>query len=257
MEPLMTPDLVDDPTRSPAAEPRSAIRTVERRKRWAKQAVLGAASLGAIGAFLAIGRTIEQSSGNDFDRLVMRAMGRIRRRSLTAAVRSVTFFGGVPGAVAISLAAIYATRKTPRASAQIAVGALGGIAAELLVKRFFRRVRPSMLEHLERVHSTSFPSGHSMASSSLYLTLSFVGSRSRTLRPYRSGLVVAASALAASIGTTRVYLGVHWPTDVFGGLALGTAWACATEAAFDWFGAKRIEREAGLALPVASAPVTT
>jgi len=94
------------------------------------------------------------------------------------------------------------------------------------------------------VTSTSFPSGHSMASSSLYVTLAFVASRSRRLRSRRGSLLAGAGAFATLIGATRVYLGVHWPTDVLGGLALGTAWACAAEAVFDLTGADRIEREA-------------
>ncbi|HVH40819.1 MAG TPA: phosphatase PAP2 family protein, partial [Labilithrix sp.] len=92
--------------------------------------------------------------------------------------------------------------------------------------------------------STAFPSGHAMASASLYLTLAFVASRSRRLRAWRSSLLAGAGTLATMVGATRVYLGVHWPTDVLGGLALGTAWACTTEATFDITGAERIEREA-------------
>ena len=130
------------------------------------------------------------------------------------------------------------------------LGALGGTIAELILKRFFRRERPRLLAHLENVTSTSFPSGHSMASSSLYVTLAFVASRSRRLRKRRAALLAGAGAFATLIGTTRVYLGVHWPTDVLGGLSLGTAWACAAEAAFDITGAERIEREA----EAASAP---
>jgi len=253
MEPLVQPDLVDDPRRSAAAEPVRAEVTAQRRRVWAKHAALAAASLGAVGSFLAIERTIRDvKNGNTFDRAVMTGIGKVRSSAMTRLVRSVTFFGGVPGAVVVSLAAIHRTRKMPRAAAQVAVGALGGIVAELFIKRLFRRQRPDFLPHLERVRSTSFPSGHSMASSSLYLTLAFVGSRGTRLRDHRLAVLGTAAAVSSAIGLTRVYLGVHWPTDVLGGLALGTAWACLAEATFDITGAKRVERAAGVAPAVAT-----
>jgi undecaprenyl-diphosphatase len=241
---VLASDLVDDPSRSAAAEPLRAEVTARRRRHWGRQASLAAVALGATGSFLAISRTISGDDGNELDRAVVRALGRARHPVSNAIMRSLTFFGGVPGAVSVSVAALALSRRSPRLASQVVTGALGGAIAELGLKRIFRRKRPTMLAHLEVVGSTSFPSGHSMASSSLYLTLAFVASRSRRLRAHRTALIIGAGTLAATVGLTRVYLGVHWPTDVLGGLALGTAWACAAEAAFDITGADRIEREA-------------
>jgi undecaprenyl-diphosphatase len=241
IEEVLASDIVDDPTRSPALEPAKAEATARRRRAWGKHASLAAVTLGAIGGFAAISRTIHGSGGNAFDRAVVQAVGRARHPVSNALVRGVTFFGSVVAGVAISGGAIVAFRRTPRIASQVVAGALGGISAELVIKRFFRRERPTLLAHLEKVKSTSFPSGHSMAAASLYLTLAFVGSRSRRLRPHRTAVIAAASTLASSIGATRVFLGVHWPTDVLGGLALGTAWACATEAVFDLTAAKELE----------------
>lgn len=251
---VLASDLVDDPSRSAAAEPARAEATARRRRLWATQAVLAATTLGSIGGFLAIARTISGTKGNTFDRALVRRIGRARHPISNAAARGVTFFGSVPGAVSVSLAAVSLARHRPRLVAQVVTGALGGVVAELLVKRFFRRERPTLLAHLENVGSTSFPSGHSMASSSLYLTLAFVASRSRRLRGHRAALLTSAGLLASAIGATRVFLGVHWPTDVFGGLALGTAWACASEAVFDLTGAERVEREAALGSTMVAEP---
>lgn len=249
---VLCSDLVDDPSRSAAAEPGRAEITARRRRIWATQASLAAVTLGAIGGFFALARLVTGKHGSAFDRAVVRAMGRARHPISNALAQGITFFGSVPGAGGISVASIYLTRRRPRLVWQIVAGALGGTTAELGFKRFFRRARPTVLEHLENVGSTSFPSGHSMAAASLYLTLAFVASRSRRLRDRRATLLAGAAALAASVGASRVYLGVHWPTDVLGGLALGTAWASAAEAVFDLTGAERVEREAGTC--VAPAP---
>jgi undecaprenyl-diphosphatase len=245
---VLASDLVDDPARSPAAEPVRAEITARRRRRWGKEAVLAAVTLGALGGFGAITRTITGTRGNAFDRMIVRAMGRARHPATNAIMRGITFFGGVVGATGASIGAVWLARRTPRLASQVVVGAVGGITAELLLKRLFRRQRPALLPHLERVTSTSFPSGHSMSAASLYLSLAFVASRSRRLRAHRALMLAGGGAFASMIGATRVFLGVHWPTDVLGGLALGTAWACAAEAVFDLTGAERIEREAGVAV---------
>lgn len=239
---LLRSDLADDPTRSAASEPQRATVTARRRRQWGKDASLAAVTLGAVSGFLALTQAIGGDNGSRFDRAVVRGIGRGRHPVLNRVAQGISFFGGVPGAVAVSLGAIALVRKRPRLAAQVAVGALGGIGAELVLKRLFRRKRPTLLSHLEHVSSSSFPSGHSMASASLYLTLAFVASRSRRLRGHRRALLAGAGALATTIGATRVFLGVHWPTDVLGGLALGTAWACASEAAFDVAAAGQLER---------------
>ncbi len=202
---------------------------------------MAAAAASAAAVFLALSRIIGKKGGNAFDRFVVRQAGRVRRPWVTFAMRATTELGGVPGAALVSLTAIRFARARPRLALQIALGALGGITAELGLKRIFRRERPQLLAHLERVTSTSFPSGHSMAAASLYLTLGFVASRSEARRAQRAALVTSAAGVASLVAASRVYLGVHWPTDVLGGLALGTTWACATEALFDFQHARRLE----------------
>src|SRR5262245_2868340 len=93
VEEVLRSDIVDDPTRSPVLEPARAVVTAHRRRAWGRQASLAAVTLGAIGGFVAISRTIEGSGGNAFDRAVVRAFGRARHPITNALVRGVTFLG--------------------------------------------------------------------------------------------------------------------------------------------------------------------
>lgn len=238
------------------AEPRLERAAARRYRSWGERALLGGVTLGALGTFYAASRAITWERGNAIDRRIVRAVGRARGPVGNVLARSITAFGGVAVVSGVFLSAVVVLRRRPRLLWQVAAGGVGAVAAELGVKRLFRRERPKLLEHLETVTSTAFPSGHAMASASIYLTLAFVASRSVRLRPVRSALLVGAGVLSAMVGGTRVYLGVHWPTDVLGGLTLGTAWACMVEAGFDFTRARALERrvEERTTFPEAASP---
>lgn len=247
---VVASDLVDDPARSPAAEPFRAHATAERRRRWGYEASVVAVAIGSAGCFLAISWMIDPGTrkrGTRFDRAILRWTGGARHPVGHPFVRGLSFFGSLPGVLALSGTALCLARRRPRVALQIVAGASAGVVAEVGIKRIFRRERPKLLAHLEKVSSSSFPSGHSMAASSFYLTLALVASRSPALRQHRAALLGGAAVVASAIGATRIYLGVHWPTDVLGGLALGTAWASTAEAVFDLTGARRLTNAAGVA----------
>ncbi|PHK94234.1 acid phosphatase [Pseudoroseomonas rhizosphaerae] len=101
----------------------------------------------------------------------------------------------------------------------------GGMALNSLLKLGFGRPRPDLVAHLAEVHTASFPSGHAMLSAACYLTLGTLlagVTPSRRLKAYILGVAIG---LALLVGSSRVYLGVHWPTDVLAGWCLGAAWA--------------------------------
>ena len=117
----------------------------------------------------------------------------------------------------------------------VAVGS--GVAISLLLKAGFSRPRPDLVPHGQAVYTSSFPSGHSMAAAVTYLTLGAMLASARSNRWVRGYLLGLALLVSGAVGVTRVYLGVHWPTDVLGGWTAGAAWALLC-----WIIARRLRR---------------
>jgi undecaprenyl-diphosphatase len=131
---------------------------------------------------------------------------------------------GLLSAAAIAYLVLIRKRETAL-MACIAVG--GGIVASLVLKDFFDRARPELVPHGSHVFTKSFPSGHSMLSAATYLTLGAVLARVQPRRLLKLYIIGLALGVAGLVGVTRVYLGVHWPSDVVAGWAAGTTWALA------------------------------
>ncbi len=102
---------------------------------------------------------------------------------------------------------------------------LGGTAISEGLKVGFSRPRPDLVAHIVETTSMSFPSGHAMLSAVTYLTLGALIARTQERRDLRGYVLGAAILLTLLIGISRIYLGVHWPTDVLAGWCLGAAWA--------------------------------
>lgn len=109
----------------------------------------------------------------------------------------------------------------------VAVAIAGGGAVNELLKSTFLRTRPNVVEHLTTAYSSSFPSGHAMNSALTYLTLAMLLGRTQQKRHVRVFFMAVAILLTAAVGFSRIYLGVHWPTDVVAGWCIGAAWALA------------------------------
>ncbi|WP_068635114.1 phosphatase PAP2 family protein [Thauera butanivorans] len=102
---------------------------------------------------------------------------------------------------------------------------LGGTLLSTLLKGAFSRPRPDVIPHGDFVTSASFPSGHAMMSAVVYLTLGVLLARLVNAQAQKLYIMGAALFLSGIVGLSRVYLGVHWPTDVLAGWAAGAAWA--------------------------------
>jgi undecaprenyl-diphosphatase len=114
----------------------------------------------------------------------------------------------------------------------VAVG--GGMLLTNVLKGYFDRDRPTVVPHLADSLFKSYPSGHSMMSSVVYLTLAVLLARAMERRRVKVYCVIVALLLSLLVGASRIYLGVHYPTDVIGGWAAGTAWALLCWLAVYW-----------------------
>lgn len=101
----------------------------------------------------------------------------------------------------------------------------GGMLISTVLKVGFDRPRPDLVPHHTQVYTASFPSGHAMQSAVTYLTMGALLARIHRRKRVKIYLLGLAFSLTVAVGVSRVYLGVHWPTDVLGGWALGSSWA--------------------------------
>lgn len=141
-------------------------------------------------------------------------------RDVTA-LGSYAFVGFVLAAV---LGYLLLIRK--RATALLmATAVLGGMALSTLLKIGFNRPRPDLVPHAARVFTASFPSGHATLSAITFLTLAAILTRAEADRRVKAYFVAVAVFLTVAVGLSRIYLGVHYPTDMLAGWCVGSAWA--------------------------------
>lgn len=106
----------------------------------------------------------------------------------------------------------------------------GSSLLNLWLKSLFHRARPQLVPHLADTFNASFPSGHAMSAAAAYLTLAIMLAETQPQRSIRVFLLAVATVLVVLIGCSRVYLGVHWPSDVIAGWCIGSVWAMAVYA---------------------------
>ena len=141
--------------------------------------------------------------------------------------RDVTALGGTLVTTFVTAAAVgfLALQGKRRAAAFVAVAVSSGVILGALLKSGFDRPRPDLVPHGTVVYTSSFPSGHSMTSAVVYLTLAALLIRVQARRRLQLYLLSLALAVTVAVGVSRVYLGVHWPSDVLAGWSAGAAWA--------------------------------
>jgi membrane-associated phospholipid phosphatase len=138
----------------------------------------------------------------------------------------VTWLGNLPVLLTVTVVAV-AVLAWKRETLELQLLLLAAVGAEILtvgLKLGFHRERPFYADPLARESTYSFPSGHATVSLAVYGTLAFIIARHLSNRTARIAVLVAAAVLVLLIGFSRLYLGVHFLTDVIAGFALGLAW---------------------------------
>ncbi|MCR8827645.1 phosphatase PAP2 family protein [Pseudosulfitobacter koreensis] len=188
----------------------------------------------ALWAFVAIASEMLEGDLHAFDEAVLLALrtpsdpsNPIGGHQLEIAMRDLTALGGVSVLTLVSLVVLgFLVLRGQRATAVfVGIAITGGLVLSYIMKTGFSRPRPDLVPHGVDVATASFPSGHSMMAAVTYLTLAVMLARSEPLPRMRVFYIVVATVLTVLVGSSRVFLGVHWPSDVLAGWMLGAAWA--------------------------------
>jgi undecaprenyl-diphosphatase len=203
--------------------------------RWAvAPAIVVAICAFGLVAFLEIGHEVGEDVVLEFDRTLLLALrdpadvsNPIGPPWFEEAVLEMTALGGFTLIITVLLAVvgylIVAGFGGPALFLMLSV--FTGWLASQSLKSYYARPRPDLVAQLDLVHTASFPSGHAMMTTLVYLTLATVIARVVDRTAVRVYVFATAIVISVLVGLTRIYLGVHWPSDVLAGWALGAAWA--------------------------------
>lgn len=207
----------------------------------------------SIWLFVEIADEVREGETETFDNSILKALrspnmvtDRMGARRVEESVRDITALGSVTVLLLITAVVLAYLAFTRRFNAciflSLAMG--GGLALNWTLKKLFSRPRPDSVTHLHYVDSYSFPSGHTLLSAVVYLTLGALVARMAATRRQKLYVMGAAMLLAFLVGISRVYLGVHHPSDVLAGWAVGLVWAIVC-----WFIARYLQRRGAVEQP--------
>ena len=201
---------------------------------------------GSIYGFVELADEVMAGETNDFDQTMLLALRNPADLSdplgpywVEELGRDATALGGVGILTFLTLAVsgFLLLQRKGRAALFVLAAISGGMLLSTVLKLVFDRPRPDLVPHGSFVYTSSFPSGHSMMSAATYLTLGALLARVQPRRTVKAYLLFLAALVTVAVGVSRVYLGVHWPTDVLAGWSLGATWALLC-----WLAARRLQR---------------
>lgn len=225
--------------------PRAAFRTLAARVEIGVLAgVLGVAA--SLLVFVWLAGAILEGDTAAFDERILRALRApgdpadpIGPRWFEEMARDVTALGSTIVLTLVALGVVgFLVMLSKRGAAVLVLASVsGGTVLSYLLKAAFDRPRPDLVPHGATVYTASFPSSHAMLSAVVYLTLGALLARVQPRRRLKIYLLCVPILITAAVGLSRVYLGVHWPTDVLAGWCAGAGWA-----AVCWLAALRLQR---------------
>ncbi len=153
--------------------------------------------------------------------------------------RDITALGGNAVLILLTLAVLIFLLMSDKSylALVVLVATLGALGASSLLKKSIDRDRPDLVPHRTVIYTASFPSGHSMLSASTYLTLGALLAATQRRKRIKIFILLFCTFITLLVGISRVYLGVHWPSDVLAGWTAGAAWALAC-----WLLARGLQR---------------
>ena len=212
--------------------------------RWLYAGFLAAAAALLLFGWLA--NDVARGGKIQFDATVRDAVHSWASPRVTYAMRGITELGSPLVLVFLSLLLVWrlAQAGRKRAALLLVIAAVGAEALDELLKLVFHRARPEAFFGYAEPLTYSFPSGHATSACCFYgVAAAIVATRIQS--PGRKAVVWAAAALIAGlIGLSRIYLGVHYPSDVLAGYAAAVVWVSALRASYGYWAARKAPRAA-------------
>ena len=186
-----------------------------------------ALAIGCTWAFSEVAEHVRKGTTQPFDDAVMRWIGQHQYPALQSVMLEITALGtGTVVAMIVFVAGMFLwLNKHKHSAVLLIVATLGGMVLDTLLKIGFNRPRPQIFTWGTHAASSSFPSGHAMSSIIVYGTVAYLAARLQQNTASRVATMSLAGAIIVAIGASRLYLGVHYPSDVLAGLIIGLAWA--------------------------------
>ncbi|MDQ3282776.1 MAG: phosphatase PAP2 family protein [Acidobacteriota bacterium] len=197
-------------------------------------------------AFMDIAESVQAESTklHDVDTATHAWAHETRTQGATEFFTLMTIIGTPVGLAVLDtiVAAVLALRKHWHWSVYLLITAGIGGLLNLLLKRLFSRARPELAEALRGAHGYSFPSGHAMGSTITFCALSYLAFRAFKSWRVRAAIVALFCSMIVAIATSRIYLGVHWISDVGAGISAGLIWFVAATVAYETWRRIRLVR---------------